>query len=880
MFNGAGDVRFDSVTQKIYSLDASIFEVTPLGVSLPASIEELKTVVHIASKHHIPLIPRGSGTGIAGGCLGQGLVVDTSKGLNKILAIDEETALCEPGVIQDQLNEALSPLGKRLGPDTSTGDRATVGGMAACNAAGARSLYFGTMSDAIEELSLILSNGDQITLGPFKKEKLLLNSQEGEIYRTIENIRNNHSELIQKHFPPLKRRSSGYNLTELLKPIPNLAKLIAGSEGTLGIIGNIKLKIVPKLPPTELHLFLFSSMQEAMLAVGPLLQTGPISLELIDDKILEAGMKSPAFRGKLHWLKKIPKALLIAEYFLPSTHSGDIVIQDQEEVKQVWNLRKAGLGLLLSKRSYSRAVAFIEDVSVPPEALPEFLEAFTDYLKSKGKDAGIYGHVGPGCLHIRPYMDLRSPDEIQLMKTMMQDVAALLKKNGGALSGEHGDGLIRSWLNESLFGKEIIHIFNQIKSAFDPLGLMNPHKIVNPEPIEIHLRKAPEESPETILKFDGGLTLAADLCNGNGACRKKQGVMCPSFQVTGDEYDSTRGRANFLRRILPDLTHPDLHQILDLCIQCKGCKTECPSEVDMAKVKSEALYHYQKKYGYSLRSALFAYIDHLNRFLYPFRKWLNHFNIKGPGIAHPLPKFAKTRFSSSIPEQPQNLPIVLLSDTYTEFYCPEVGFAAIKVLNSLGFKAIVPPWQCCGRPAISKGFLHHAKTNAKRLTNQLLPYIEQKIPIVGLEPSCILTLQDEYRDLIPHWDPTLCSTFDAFLSNHPLPLKVDRTIALHGHCHQKALEGMQNTLQILRRIEGLNVIEIPSGCCGMAGSFGYEKEHALFSKQIGELKLLPFIRSLNDDVDIIASGYSCRTQIQLHTNKKAYHLAEWLALRK
>lgn len=880
-----GELHFDSISRKIYSLDASIYEVEPLGIAIPRTVSDLQKIVSIAAKYNISIIPRGAATGITGGCLGKGLIVDTSKYL-KSITIDEKNllAICQPGVIQDDLNGILSPLGYRLGPDTSTGDRATIGGMAANNAAGARSLHFGSMVDAIEAIDLILSSGEMLRLGPLEKEeweeKLSLDTQEGEIYRTVEEVRTKHRQAIIDHFPKLPRRSSGYQLDTLLPSFPNLAKIIAGSEGSLGVISSVTVKLAKKPSYLELHLFPFDSMMAAMKAVPDLLKTSPIALEMIDDKILTAGNSSPAFQGKIGWLESIPKALLIAEYQEPQESSG-LILKSKEEMELVWAIRKSGLGLLLSKRSYSRAIAFIEDVSIPPARLSEFMERFLKYLSSKGKEAGIYGHVGPGCLHIRPYIDLRNPSEVILMKEIMQDVARMVKDFGGAMSGEHGDGLIRSWLNETLFGKEIIEAFTKIKNAFDPLGLMNPHKIVNPLPLEKDLRKAPKQDPATFFHFDGGLALTADLCNGNGACRKKTGVMCPSFQVTQDEYDTTRARANAFRALLQgekgSLGDESLHDILDLCIQCKGCKKECPSSVDMAKMKSEALYHH----GSGLRSALFAHIDTLSALAYPFREFVNflarRFYSWG-GISHPPPEFAKKRFSALVPhlKQVEGKPCVLLSDTYTEFYCPEVGIAAIHVLNRLGYHVTVPPWKCCGRPAISKGFLPKAKKNALELSQQLEPYIHQNIPIIGLEPSCLFTFFDEYRDFLGNsWNPSSCILFDSFIAKHlPLEGVLRRKVALHGHCHHKAIEGMQDTLKVLKSVA--EVTEIPSGCCGMAGSFGYEKEHSAFSRKIGELHLLPFVRKLDQDTDVIANGFSCRTQIGLYTDRKALHLAEWL----
>jgi Fe-S oxidoreductase len=620
---------------------------------------------------------------------------------------------------------------------------------------------------------------------------------------------------------------------------------------------------------------------------------------------LKAGSSAPSLRGKTDWLHTIPAALLIAEFQDNKAHQAaerwrhidgvtfTQMVLDSTTMHHIWELRKAGLGLLLSKRSFSRAIAFIEDLSVPPTKLPEFMDWFLHYLKSKGKDAGIYGHVGPGCLHIRPYMDLRFPEEVTLMREIMVDVVQHIREVGGAMSGEHGDGLIRSWLNETLFGKDVMEASALLKHAFDPMGLMNPHKVVEPLPVEQSIRQSPTHTPATFLSFaqEGGVVLAADLCNGNGECRKKEGVMCPSFQVTHDEYDTTRARAEVMRDVMrgKQLDDPNLHAILDLCIQCKGCKSECPSNVDMAKLKSEALYQYQKKNGFSFRNHLFAHIDTLNQKLFPTRKLYNallksavgRMLFKWVGVDGPLPRFADQRFSiwAKHIEQSPGKPLVLLSDTYTEFYCPEVGIAAFNVLNRLGFHVTVPEWTCCGRPAISKGFLPHARDNISKLVEQIKPYLQQEIPIVGLEPSCLLTLWDELPALLPD-QPALkqCSLFDSFiLQQPPLPWSPSGKLDVQGHCHQKALVGRQDTVQLLRTLPGVTVTAIPSGCCGMAGSFGHEVEHAEFSKQIGELVLLPFVRQLPEDTTVIANGFSCRSQIHYHTGRRALHLAEWLA---
>lgn len=918
------ELHFDEISRVVYSVDASIYEVKPLGIAIPRSQADLIKTVEIASRSNVPIIPRGAATGIAGGCLGEGLIVDISKYLCQILELnlEKKEVKCEPGVIQDDLNQFLAPHEYRLGPDTSTGNRATLGGMAANNAAGARSLLFGSMVDALKEVELLLSSGEMIHFAPLSEkewgQKLSLQNREGDIYRALETIRLGEREEIEAKYPPLPRRSSGYRLDELLKPFPlNPAKLIAGSEGTLGIISSLTLSIVPKLKKTELLLLGFKDILSAMRAVPKILEDSPISLELIDDKILKAAESAPSLRGKIYSLPKIPGALLVVEFPRGATYrkmEGALfteLVQSEEAIENVWEVRKAGLGLLLSKRSYSRALAFIEDLSIPPKRLGDFMEQFLQLLQAKSKEAGIYGHAGPGCLHIRPYIDLRDKREVALMQEMMNEVSQLVIEMGGALSGEHGDGFIRSWLTEKLFGKKITSAFKLLKDAFDPLGLMNPHKIVNPLPVDKNLRKSPLAEPKTFLSFDaaGGLSLSVDLCNGNGACRKQKEVMCPSFQVTHDEYDTTRARAQTLRHLLNEkgvdplsapLADPKLHAILDLCIQCKGCKTECPSEVDMAKMKSEALYHYQEKQGYSLRNRVFAHLGFLSRCLFPIRFFHNGL-IKSSlgkkiasffGIVGPIPSFAKMRFSEMAKKivQPEGKPVILLIDTYTEFYCPEVGVAALHVINHLGYKALIPPWKCCGRPAISKGFLNHAKENAFQLSSELKKLPLENIELISLEPSCQFTLFDEFPEFLPkELSKEKWLSFDAFVFKHlpndlqALSKKVAiqkvavHKIVVHGHCHQKALLGMQTTFDLLKKLPGVAVSEIRAGCCGMAGSFGHEKEHADFSKRIGELSLLPYVRSLSEDTSIIANGFSCRSQINYHTGRKAEHLAEWLS---
>lgn len=938
--NTSNEVHSDAFSRKIYSVDASIFEVEPLVVVLPKTKDDIVAVLKIAQEYRIPVIPRGAATGITGGCLGKGLILDLSKYCNKLIEVDYERgyAICEPGLVQDRLNEALSDQGFRLGPDTSTGNRATIGGMLANNAAGARSLHYGCMVDHVEEVELALMGGTVLHFGALNEtewqNKISQNDSEGTIYRAIRNIQSKYSEDIKQHFPNIPRRVSGYNLNELLKPTLNISKIITGSEGSLGVVTKIKVKIAKKPKHTGLAIVHLHTMLDGLEAIEEMLSFKPLSLEMIDDKIIEMGRLSPSMKYKLSWLIGKPQVVIVAEFegntteevddqlkkFAKFTEKQNIgyqttCLRDLELMNNVWEVRKAGLGLLLSKRTYNRAVAFIEDISIGPDKLASFMKKFTIYLKEMGKEAGIYGHAGSGCIHIRPYLDLRSEAERNMMKKIMEDIAALLLEYNGAMSGEHGDGIIRSWLNQTMFGKRIYQAFNELKSAFDPLDLMNPGKIINgPDPRE-NLRGSPKTKISTFLDFtpEGGLELAADLCNGNGLCRKAEKVMCPSFQATNDEYHTTRARAQSLRSVfngqlpISDFTSRAMYDVLDLCLECKGCKTECPSQVDMAKMKAEFLYHYHKKNGQPLRDYLFGHIGTINRITssasFLFNSFSNSFLSKkvlgwlGIASQRMLPQQAAQSFSQWLKTSKKTnagKKVVLFNDTFTEFNHPNVGISAYKILQTLGFEVIVPAWQCCGRPLLSKGMLIQARSKALKLVKTLLAYADQGLPIIGLEPSCILTIKDDFASILgSHSEISLekiqsisaaCFTFDEFLEKFlvqgQLPLSfssIPSTVAVHGHCHQKALIGMKPTLNVLKGIANFKVSEIPSGCCGMAGSFGYEKEHYEISMKIGELHLFPTVRACSDDTIIIANGTSCRSQIEQGTTRKAFHIAEVIA---
>lgn len=932
------EIHFDEIHKRIYSVDASIYEIEPIAIAIPKEKHALVHILKIAKKHQVAVIPRGAGTGLTGGCIGKALIIDLSKYLNKILKIniEEEYVIVEPGLVQDQLNKALAPFGYRLGPDTSTGNRATVGGMLGNNSAGARSLYYGKTIDHVKEVELALATGELIRFQPLDRQtfekKLEQQDNEGAIYRKIDHILDEYKKEIEDHFPKIPRRVSGYNLDHVRSNgIFDMCKLIGGSEGTFGIATEIKFSISKKPLHAGLCLIHFNEMSEGFKELPYLLKFNPVALEMIDDIILNTGLAAPSLCGQVNFLAGSPKMVFVAEFIgetpemlneklenfkneLLKKNIGyaHVLITKQNEMEGVWNVRKSGVGLLLSKKSYSRAIAFIEDLSVHPDNVHAFMEEFQSYMNKIGKTAGMYGHVGAGCIHIRPYIDLRDPKELQLMEQMMLDMTNLVLEYKGILSGEHGDGIVRSWLTEKFFGPKLYQAFLEVKRAFDPENRMNPGKIVSALPFLENLRIDPETKfakIETFLDFtkEGGFNLAIDLCNGNGACRKKEGVMCPSYQASLDEYDTTRARAQALRAIVngkvqkSDLTDPEVYAVLDLCLECKGCKRDCPSLVDMAKIKTEVLFQYQEKHGYSFRNKLFANISSTNKFTSLFPGFFNFITksklfkmlLDRIGIAktRDLPNLAKQRFSEWFKNYNQIIDlkddtkkVVLFNDTYNEFNEPNIGISAVKVLNRLGFEVIVPPWECCGKPMISKGLLKQAKLKASKLVSLLSPFAEAKIPIIGLEPSCLFAIKDDFEGLLGsdvHKIIAVATTFDEFMALHMKEIdepssKTIQKILVHGHCHQKSLVGMKPTLDALKKIKSAQVKEIDSGCCGMAGSFGYEKEHYAFSMKIGNLKLFPAVRLAEDDTAIVANGVSCRAQILQGTGKSAKHLAEVL----
>ncbi|MCH8076503.1 MAG: anaerobic glycerol-3-phosphate dehydrogenase subunit C [SAR324 cluster bacterium] len=944
----SGEVRFDKLTRQLYSTDASMYQIEPLGVVHPRHADDMRAVVEIARKHALPVLPRGGGTSLAGQCVGRAVMMDLATHMNHILELnlEEEWVRVEPGVVQDQLNSYLAPHGYAFGPDTSTSNRATLGGMTGNNSCGARSIIYGKTLDHVLEADVILSDGSRAIFGALddsaREAKLRGEGLEGHIYREVLRIAEENRDEVAARFPKIMRRVSGYNLDEVLKEGPlNLAKLLVGSEGTLAVWSGLKLRIVPLPTMKALLVVHFPDMISAVESDALILEHHPSAMELVDDTIISEAVKSPAFAGQTGFLEGSPGAIIVVEFYGESAAELTGKLDKLEaalkrnkmgyahvrattpgDQAQVWNLRKAGLGLLMGQRIDAKPLPFVEDTAVDPLKLPVFLKAFEKIVKKHGVRAGYYGHASVGCLHIRPFLDLKQPGEKERLMAIFEDVASLVEEHGGSISGEHGDGLARSWLIERLFGAKLAQAFKDVKTTFDPANIMNPGKIVDPQqPLEnLRWGKPIVNDPDTFLDFspEGGFAFAVEMCNGNGNCRKLDvGTMCPSYQVTRKDIDSTRGRANAFRALLQgdlppgELYSPEMAEAMDLCLECKACKTECPSQVDMAKMKYEYLYQYQLKNGVPLRSRIFGNLDRLSRLgsaLAPFSNWAMRtpphrwlMSMLGISPKRRMPPFRRRTFSrwfhrrnkandSTQSQMPASQPaVVLFHDTFVEHNVPELGRDAVAVLEAAGFEVILPDRKCCARPMISKGLLEKAREYAAHNVAILKPYAQAGLPIVGVEPSCILTLKEDYPSLLPGPDTELVAgqvrTIDELLAElteagrlpYPNTEPPARSYLLHAHCHQKALVGTGPTLAVLRGIPGADVGEIPSGCCGMAGSFGYEKEHYDISQAIGEQRLFPAVRQAPADTQIVACGISCRQQIAHGTGRESRHLVEVVA---
>lgn len=954
-----GDLHFDHTYRSLYATDASAYRELPLAVAYPKSNEDIKKLISFARENKTSLIPRTAGTSLAGQVVGGGMIVDVSRYFTSILEVNENEkwVRVQPGVIRDELNMHLKSYGLYYGPETSTANRAMIGGMIGNNSCGSNSMVYGSAREHLMAIKAFLSDGSEVEFKALKNEefneKLQLNNLEGELYRSIYSMLSNQTNRlrIDENFPKksIHRRNTGYAIDLLKDCNPfdpsgesfNFCKLIAGSEGTLAFITEAKLSLDP-LPKIHQGLICghFSSVYESLLGNLVALKYNPTACELMDHYILDCTKENIQQRQNRFFIKEDPKAILVVE--LREDSEEDLQRKATElieelkskelgyyyplitgpDTRKVWELRKAGLGLLSNIPGDAKPVPVIEDTAVDVQDLPEYIREFNDTLAKYDLFCVHYAHAGSGELHLRPIIDLKTKEGHELFRTILDEIAHLVKKYRGSLSGEHGDGRLRGEFIPFMIGEANYKLLKEIKNTWDPNHIFNPGKIVDTPPMNTSLRYAAGQQTrqfDTVLSFSQykGILRAAEQCNGSGDCRKTHlsgGTMCPSYMATKDEKDTTRARANILREVLTNsqkanpFDSVEIKEVMDLCLSCKGCKSECPSNVDVGKLKAEFQHQYHKSNGISFRTWMIANFTKLNK-LASITPGLYNFiftNKVTAGLAKSITGFASGRSMPLLHKSTlqswykrnympvkaaKNGMVYLFCDEFTNFNDVDLGIKTIKLLNHLGYEVKIVDHDESGRTFLSKGLLPQAKKLALKNINIFKGLITQDTPLIGIEPSAILTFRDEYIDLTEGDDQVNARKLSAnvFLIDEFLEKEVKRDvikstpftqekrlIKLHGHCHQKALSSLVSTKRILSLPENYEVQLIPSGCCGMAGSFGYEKEHFEVSMKIGELVLFPTIRKQADDVLIAAPGTSCRHQIKDGTNRVASHPVEIL----
>ena len=939
-----GEVLFDEMSRLIYSTDASLYQIKPLGVILPRSDQEILKTIQIAAKYGVPVLPRGGGTSLAGQTVLAGLVIDCSKYLNKIEEINpaERWVRVQPGIVLDNLNEVLKSHNLHFAPDPATSSRANIGGMIGNNSSGVRSIRYGKTVDYVLDLSVILSTGEQLLLGALNarelEQKCAQEDREGEIYRRIRQILDENAQEIARRFPQVMRRVGGYNLDVLLQDKAfNLAQLIVGSEGTLAFVTEAKLKLEPLPTFTRVSVIHFDDLLRAIDAVPVILRHKPSAVEILDHYGLEQARSNPTVAPLCaQFIQGTPQAVLMVEFSGESqeeVQSGWAEMKtslehqkglysyydasSKEEKETIWNVRKHTLGVLLGIKGDAKPLPFIEDACLPVEHLSEYVARILEFCRKHDRPLALYAHASVGVIHIRPLLNLKQRKDLDIMRAISEKSFALVREYGGSWSGEHGDGLVRSYKNREFFGDQLYRAFQEVKRTFDPSGMLNPGKIVDAQELGENLRIHPDyrtSFPATHFQFkqEQGFDRAIEMCTGVGHCRKTtSGTMCPSYMATRDEEHSTRGRANALRMAIAGelgadgLGNPRLYEVLDLCLECKACKSECPSGVDMARLKSEFLAQYFKQHRLPLGKRLFGQIretaewasrfPNLANFLFGnlLSRWILE-KLAGIDRRRSLPPLAGQTLNRWFKENPEGgestaQPVALFLDTFVNFYEPEIGIAATRLLRHLNYRVIPVDGGCCGRPLISTGQLTQVREKGLVLLKVLQEYASQQIPIVVLEPSCLSTLRDDYLDLLDDeagCAPVLEQVFslEEFLTQEGvLPRLVEKIgkgpsqVLLHGHCHQKALFDTTSSMQALQTLKETDLREVDSGCCGMAGSFGYEKKHYEISRKIGEDRLFPALREASAETEILASGFSCRAQIRHFTGRPAKHLAQVLA---
>ena len=958
-----GECYLDQMMRLLYSTDASAYSEMPVAVVIPRSVNDLKKLIAFASAEKISLIPRAAGTSLAGQVVGNGIVVDVSKYFNNILELNTEESWVrvQPGVVRDELNLFLKPYGFFFGPETSTANRAMIGGMVGNNSCGSNSIVYKSTREHTLELKVLLSDGSE---AHFKSlsfdefiEKCSGSSLEASLYRSIRNLLGNYEnqQEIRKEFPKksIERRNTGYAIDLLLDSSPftagtedfNFCKLLAGSEGTLAFITEIKLGIVP-LPSKAVGLLCvhFNSIDEALNANLIALKYSPVASELMDHYILECTKDNIEQKQNRFFVEGDPAALLVIEYVkqdISEVIETCRLVENEmrgvglgyhfpivfgEDIKKVWTLRKAGLGLLSNLPGDEKAVPVIEDTAVDVHDLPAYIQDFNLILKKYGLYSVHYAHAGSGELHLRPILNLKTEEGNRLFRVIAEEIAMLVKKYRGSLSGEHGDGRLRGEFIEQMVGSKNYEILREIKNTWDPENIFNPGKIIDTPLMNTNLRYKPDENAgefKTVFRYNGQNILQhAEQCNGSGDCRKSHligGTMCPSYMASRDEKDTTRARANVLRTYLTNskklnrFDHPEIKEVMDLCISCKGCKAECPSNVDMAKLKAEFLQHYQDANGIPLRSLLISNFSTIAGLGSAFPRLYN-FIMTGRGISEMMKTLIGFNVKRSMPllnqttmrawfKEHRNFSkagnpssndskvVYLFCDEFTNYQDTPIGIQTVLLLERLGYEVRITQHSESGRASISKGLLRKARRIAHKNIVYLSPVISRKTPLIGVEPSAILTFRDEYLDLVDesYLKDAEELASNTFLIEEFLALEIHnqnisqeqftaerKLIKFHAHCQQKAWNLSESSSLIMSFPKNYEVETIPSGCCGMAGSFGYEDEHYDLSMKIGGLVLFPQIINQPDTVIIAANGTSCRHQIKDGTGRMALHPVEVL----
>jgi FAD/FMN-containing dehydrogenase/Fe-S oxidoreductase len=956
-----GDLYTDLKTRLLYATDASAYREIPLAVARPKDKTDLIKLVKFANQHKTSIIPRTAGTSLAGQVVGNGIVVDISKYFTQIIELnaEERWVRVQPGVILDELNMFLRPYGLFFGPETSTSNRCMIGGMVGNNACGSHSIIYGTTRHHTLSTKVILSDGTEAEFKPLNKpafeEKRKGASLENKIYQHIykQLSKPEVQKEIRNEYPDasIYRRNTGYAVDILLeseifsdsdKPF-NFSNLICGSEGTLGIITEIKLNLVD-IPPKEIGLVAahFKTKEEAFKANLVALKHHPGAVEMMDKTILNLTKDNHEQQKNRFFVIGEPAAILIIEF---ARHTPEEVedscyrlikslkeaglgyhypVITNENTQKVWALRKAGLGVLSNMKGDARPVSVIEDTAVNVEVLPDYMADFQKMLDKYNLECVYYAHIGSGELHLRPVLNLKDAKDVKMFRTIGMEVAHLVKKYKGSLSGEHGDGRVRGEFIPIILGKKNYALLQELKSVWDPNHIFNPGKIVNVPSMISDLRYQPgRKEPEIKTIFDfsdvGGIVRATEKCNGSGDCRKTElsgGTMCPSYMATRNETDVTRARANILREFLTHspkknpFDHPEIKEVMDLCLSCKACKSECPSNVDVTKLKAEFLQHYYDAHGIPLRTRLIAYITEINKLASIWPGLYNFFMsnhiflpilLKTIGFApqrsmpllanQTLKKWMKSYVQSLKPDAGYKSKVFLFNDEFTNYNDTDIGIKTIQLFNRLGYEVVIPKHIDSGRTYLSKGLLRKAKKIAIQNVNYLKNIITEDTPLIGIEPSAILTFRDEYPELVGNKlkETAIKLGKNALMADEFLQKEIEKGnitkdqftrekkhIKLHGHCHQKAIASTDATLFLLSFPENYSVEEIPSGCCGMAGSFGFEKEHYEVSMKIGEIVLFPTVRSAQKETLIAAPGTSCRHQIKDGTGRKALHPLEIL----